>query len=175
MNVPRAPLHLVRLLLVVGSLALPTTMRAQGVAPSRAFARIALDTLGWMSGCWRGDAGNGTVIEEHYTAPTRNQLLGTTRYVRNGRSIDFEFTSIISDSTGITLNAQPRGVPPTPFSLDSLTPSLARWSNPHHDFPQRIQYSRLHRDTLVARIEGPGQNGAVRSSEWRLIRVSCVE
>jgi hypothetical protein len=170
-----APLHLVRLLLVVGSLALPTTMRAQGVVPSRAFSRIALDTLGWMSGCWRGDAGNGTVIEEHYTAPTRNQLLGTTRYVRAGRSIDFEFTSIISDSTGITLNAQPRGVPPTPFSLDSLTPSLARWSNPHHDFPQRIQYSRLHRDTLVARIEGPGPNGSPRSSEWRLIRVRCVE
>ena len=163
-------MRLVRVLLVVGSLALPTTTHAQ-----RAFARIPLDTLSWMSGCWRGDAGSGTAIEEQYSAPTANQILGTTRYVRDGRSIDFEFTSITSDSTGITLNAQPRGVPPTPFTLDSLTASFARWSNPHHDFPQRIQYSRLHHDTLVARIEGPGSNESPRASEWRLHRVRCVE
>lgn len=159
-----------RTLIVVGSLALPTTMHAQGAS-----ARIPLDTLRWMSGCWRGNAGPSTVIEEQYTAPTTNQILGITRYVRNGRSIDFEFTSISSDSTGITLRAQPRGVPPTPFMLDSLTAGFARWSNPHHDFPQRIQYTRPHRDTLVARIEGPGQNEALQSSEWRLIRVKCVE
>lgn len=165
-----AQIRFVRTLLVVGSLALPATSHAQG-----GFARIPLDTLSWMSGCWRGDAGPGTVIEEQYTASTTNQILGTTRYVRSGRSIDFEFTSIASDSTGITLNAQPRGVPPTPFKLDSLSASFARWSNPHHDFPQRIQYARLHRDTLVARIEGPGRNGASRSSEWRLHRVRCVE
>lgn len=153
-------------LFVVGILALPATSHAQG---------IPLDTLQWMSGCWRGNAGPNTVIEEQYTAPTANQILGTTRYVRAGRSIDFEFTSITSDSSGITLNAQPRGVAPTPFKLDSLSASFARWSNPHHDFPQRIQYTRLHRDTLVARIEGPGRNGAPQSSEWRLSRVKCAE
>jgi hypothetical protein len=170
-----AQIRFVRTLLVVGSLALPATSHAQGVAPARAFASVTLDTLGWMSGCWRGNAGPSTVIEEQYSAPTANQILGATRYVRTGRSIDFEFTSIASDSTGITLNAQPRGVPPTPFELDSLSASFARWSNPHHDFPQRIQYTRLHRDTLVARIEGPGPNGAPRASEWRLTRVKCVE
>lgn len=159
-----------RTLIVVGSLALPTTMHAQGAS-----ARIPLDTLGWMNGCWRGTAGPGTVIEEQYTAPTTNQILGMTRYVRDGRSIDFEFTSITSDSTGITLRAQPRGVPATPFTLDSLTAHFARWSNPHHDFPQRIQYTRLHRDTLLARIEGPDRNGSVRSSEWMLGRVKCAE
>lgn len=157
-------------LVVAGRFLLPASAAAQGAAP-----RIPLDTLRWMTGCWRGTTPRGTVIEEMYTSPTSNLMQGLTRYTRDGRTVDFEFTTITADSNGPALRPQPKGGAPTRFGLESLGPTHATWANPAHDFPQRIRYSRPHPDTLVARIEGTGPNSTPRASEWRMTRTRCAE
>ena len=46
-----------------------------------------LDDLAFMSGCWEGPLSRGGTIEEFYSPPTENMIVGTTRYVRDGRTV----------------------------------------------------------------------------------------
>ena len=52
--------------------------------PVLAQSRSSLHDLAFMSGCWTGPDANGATIEEHYTTPSNNLILGTTRYLRDG-------------------------------------------------------------------------------------------
>ena len=137
-----------------------------------------LDGLGFMTGCWRGQFGGGAAgpgtIEEYYSTPTSNMIIGVTRFMRGGRTVDFEFTRIMASDSGVTLMPQPRGRPPTSFRMTANDSSSALWENPQHDFPQKISYRRIASDSIVAAIEGPGQNGTQRM-EWRMGKVRCGE
>jgi hypothetical protein len=132
-----------------------------------------LEPLRFMAGCWRGSAGDGRLIEEHYTGPSANLILGMTRYTRDGVATGFEFSTIAWEDSTIVLTPRPSGQPPVPFRLAELRESRAVWTNPAHDFPTRIVYRRVAGDTLVARVEGPGKDGATVSEEWRMGRAPC--
>jgi hypothetical protein len=58
------------------------------------------------------------------------------------------------------------------FAPKIVEANRAVWENPAHDFPQRILYTRVATDTLVARIEGRTPSGD-RSLEWRMSRGGC--
>lgn len=144
------------------------------VAPERVRpieAPPSLAGLGFMAGCWRGESGDGATIEEYYTAPTDNLILGVTRYTKGGRVTSYEFSTITREDTAIVLTPRPLGQEPAPFHLTRLEAGSAVWENPAHDFPTLIAYRRSG-DSLVARIEGPGREGK-RSFEWKLGRASC--
>ena len=130
----------------------------------------ALSAVAFMAGCWRGaPSPNGTTIEEWYSEPATNLVLGMTRYVRDGRVVDFEFTMIERTDSTFLLVPRPKGVRSDAFPLKELTDGQAVWENPAHDFPQRIIYRRGDGGTLVARIEGNTPGGA-RHSEWTMTR-----
>ncbi len=132
-----------------------------------------LEPLRFMAGCWQGPADEGRIIEEHYTAPSANLILGMTRYTRNGTATGYEFSTIAWEDSTAVLTPRPEGQQPVPFRLASMDGTSAVWENPAHDFPTRIAYRRVAGDTLVARIEGPGPAGATASEEWRMVRVRC--
>jgi Domain of unknown function (DUF6265) len=137
-----------------------------------ASARSLVSDLGFMAGCWRGVTGSGTTIEEFYTTPSSNLIVGTTRYVRDGRTVDFEFTRIDQTDSGAVITPHPKGVRSVSFAPKVVTRDRAIWENASHDFPQRILYSRVGADTLVARIEGRTARGE-RALEWRMARAAC--
>jgi hypothetical protein len=137
--------------------------------------RPTLADLGFMAGCWRGGAEGGTVIDEYYTPPSENLMLGVSRYTKGGRVTSYEFATIAArGDSDLVLTPRPMGQSPADFSLAKLEPGSAVWSNPKHDFPQLISYRRLGSDSLAARIEGPGPNGT-ESSEWKMGKVPCVK
>jgi hypothetical protein len=131
-----------------------------------------LADLAFMTGCWRGPSGDGTTIEEYYTAPAENLMLGVSRYTKGGKVTSYEFTTIALEGGEIVLTPRPAGQEPAPFRLTRLDSTGAVWENPAHDFPTLIAYRRGSGDSLVARIEGPGRTGK-RSAEWRMAGVSC--
>lgn len=147
----------------------PTPDPARGPQPA---ARSRLSDLGFMAGCWRGVTRSGTTIEEFYTTPSSNLIVGTTRYVREGRTVDFEFTRIDQTDSGAVITPHPKGVRSVSFAPKIVETNRAIWENPTHDFPQRILYTRVAPDTLVARIEGRTPSGD-RSLEWRMTRAEC--
>jgi uncharacterized protein DUF6265 len=128
-----------------------------------------LSAISFMSGCWTGPSSNGAVIEEHYTEASENLLIGMTRYVRNGRVVDFEFTTVERTDTSFVMTPRPKGVKSDAFPLKEIADGRATWENPQHDFPQRIIYRQGADGTLVARIEGMTPRGE-RHLEWTMRR-----
>ena len=128
-----------------------------------------LTAIAFMAGCWTGPSSNGATIEERYTAAADNMVIGMTRYVRNGRVVDFEFTTIQRSDTAFFMTPHPKGVKSDPFALKEIAAGRAVWENLGHDFPQRIIYRTGDDGTLVARIEGTTPRGE-RHSEWTMRR-----
>jgi hypothetical protein len=128
-----------------------------------------LAALSFLAGCWaEGPEG----LREQFTAPTANLILGTSRYVRGGRVVEFEFHTIRVGEAGPVLTPHPGGRASVPFAADSLAPGFVVWSNPEHDFPQRIIYDGREDGVLRATIEGP-RGGETARMGWRMSRVAC--
>ena len=142
--------------------------------PSEASPQGTLNDVRFMTGCWEGtfqsSEGEG-VIEEHYGTPSDNVMLGTTRFLLNDRTQQYEFTLIQKDSTGIHLYPYPGGVrSEAAFRLTSAEGAAAVFEAPQHDFPKRILYSRGDKGTLVATIDGgPDTDGR----GWTLSPAPC--
>jgi hypothetical protein len=169
----RSMLVTMAVLIVTGSnvACAQTGQSAAGASPRSAIRSLVSD-LGFMAGCWRGLTRSGTTIEEFYTPPSSNLIVGATRYVRDGRVVDFEFTRIDQTDSGAVMTPHPKGVRSVSFAPKVIERNRAVWENPTHDFPQRILYTRVADDTLVARIEGRTPSGD-RALEWRMVRATC--
>jgi hypothetical protein len=148
---------------------------ADGAARGRATGP-GIEDLRFMSGCWHGtfesEKGAGT-IEEHYTDPASNLMLGTTRYLRGGEAVEFEFSAIRRDDRGVWLTPYPGGVAsPDAFRLTSVEGGRAVFEAPEHDYPKRILYRRDADGTLNARIDAGADDPA--GSEWRMTPAPCA-
>jgi uncharacterized protein DUF6265 len=128
-----------------------------------------LSAISFMTGCWTGASSNGATIEEHYSEAADNLLIGMTRYVRGGRVVDFEFTTIERSDSSFVMTPRPKGVKSDSFPLKEVTDGKAVWENLKHDFPQRIIYRRGADGSLIARIEGTTPRGE-QHMEWTMRR-----
>src|SRR5687768_9927481 len=121
--------------------------------------------LAWMAGSWSGES-RGIQMEEHWTAPKGNSMVGLHRDVGKGRTMLFEFLRIEQQDDRIVYLSMPNGrSPATPFPLKEMSGTRVVFENPQHDFPQRIIYWKDGND-LRARIEGT-MNGKPAGEEWR--------
>jgi hypothetical protein len=128
---------------------------ALGVACNAAMAASAA-LPDWMAGTWCANA-NTQRIEEVWLAPAGGLMLGMSRSVAaNQKGPQFEFLRVELRDGVPTYLAQPQGAPPVAFKLTQSTDSSARFENPQHDFPQRIEYRRTGH-ALRAEIAGPRQ------------------
>lgn len=135
---------------------------------------LELEALAFLAGCWRGTYGGGAgVIEEFYTAPSKNLMLGTTRYLRDGRAVQYEFTRIEKTGSGIVMTPHPGGKPSEHgFRLTSVRGGEAIFEAPEHDFPKRIVYRKNSDGTRTARIDGGA--GSTKAQEWRMSAFACA-
>jgi len=125
----------------------------------------ALSDLAWLAGSWTGMS-QGIEMEEHWTAPKGNSMVGLHRDVGKGRTLLFEFLRIEQQGDQIVYLSMPNGrSPATPFPLKEVSGTRVVFENQTHDFPQRIIYWKDGND-LRARIEG-SQNGKTAGEEWR--------
>jgi hypothetical protein len=128
-----------------------------------------LSAIAFMAGCWTGPSSNGATIEERYSEPSDNLMIGMSRYVRAGRVIDFEFTTLERTDSSFVMTPRPKGVKSDSFPLKEVAEGRAVWENLTHDFPQRIIYRVGTDGSLIARIEGTTPSGE-RHIEWTMHR-----
>lgn len=131
-------------------------------------AQQSMEDLAPLVGCWEG--GTGTVdMREQWSDADGGTMLGTTRYLRDGALVGFEFARIVQTDTAIVLWPYPGGErSPRGFPLVGVGTELT-FANPEHDFPVRIIYRVVADDQLAPRIEGADGEGR----GWVLNRVSC--
>jgi hypothetical protein len=124
---------------------------------------VALKDMAWLAGEWQ-IASATQCVEEQWTAPSTNMLVGMSRTVAGGKTTSFEFMRIEARADGIYYVAQPAGRPPVDFKLASESASELVFVNPGHaDHLKRVIYRRTADGSLAARIEG--ENGGKAFAE----------
>ena len=139
---------------LVGSVLALASCRSGGSSADAALepGDVDLNQFDWLTGHWVSKTG-GVVREEHWVHPSGGIMLGLSREVQDGRAIFFEFLRIERRRDGLYYVAQPRGEEPTAFRLAGTSLRRASFTNPEHDFPQRITYWR-EGSQLSVRVEG---------------------
>ena len=132
----------------------------------------AIDQLGWMAGCWEGQIGQ-SVVEERWSKPAGDTMLGSSRTLKNGKTVFSEFMRIEREKQTIVYMARiGTKAAATPFTLLRMSADEVVFENPAHDFPQRILYRRNPDGSLFARIEG-NEKGKPRGEDFPMKRARC--
>ena len=83
----------------------------------------------------RGRDEHGDEMEEHWTAPKGNSMVGLHRDVGKGRTLLFEFLRIEQQGDQIVYPSMPNGrSPATPFPLKEVSGTRVVFENPHARF-----------------------------------------
>jgi len=153
------------------AIALLTAIAAAAAPADRASRTI--DDVAWIAGCWTLHAGT-RITEEQWMKPRGGTMMGMSRTVRDGRTLEYEALRIFTADDGtLVYGSTPSGQRYTEFRATHASRDSAAFANPAHDFPQRIVYRRIRSDSLVAAIQGT-VSGATRSIEFRLARTPCT-
>ena len=140
-------------------------------APAASTAAVAINQLGWLAGHWRMERA-GRVVEEQWMAPAAGVMLGMSRTIARGKVVEHEFLQIREGPGGaLYYVALPSGQKEAAFQIKSMNATEAVFENLQHDFPQRIIYTLQPDGSLLAAIEGPGQDDKVRRVEFSFKRV----
>jgi hypothetical protein len=78
--------------------------------------------------------------------------------VQGTKTASFEYLRIEWHDGVPSYVAQPQGNPPVAFKWTAGGANWARFENPAHDFPRRVEYRRTAKG-LYAEIAGPGEGG----------------
>jgi len=148
-----------------------TIMMAATVGAGAQAPPTGVQRLAWLQGCWETSAAADQSVEEHWMAPRGGTMIGTSRTVRGGATVEYEFVMIRERGEQLVYVAHPSGQPSAEFVAGTVTDSRAVFENPAHDFPQRIGYERSG-TSLNAWIEGT-RNGEPRRIAFPYHRVSC--
>jgi hypothetical protein len=124
--------------------------------------------LAQLPGSWRSAAG-AEVTDEFWSAAEGGLMLGGGRTVRDGRAVWFEHLRIEQVGDSIFYVSHPSGQKPAAFLLVASDSASLTFTNPLHDFPQRITYRFPGPDSLAVTLEGRGRTGQ-RSSVFSFSR-----
>lgn len=131
-----------------------------------------LSHAAWLAGCWAAE-GKDAGSQENWMAPVGGTMIGMSRTVRAGKTIEFEFIRISTNSEGqLAYTATPSGQREATFVARSIGAGELVFENPAHDFPQRIIYRRTGEQTFLARIEGM-RGGTLAVVNFPMRRMAC--
>lgn len=134
--------------------------------------KFSVSDLGWMGGCWEAKT-KDREISEQWMKPSGQTILGMSRTVSGGKTVEYEFMQIREDKDGaIYYVAKPSGQGEASFKLIKLQNREAVFENREHDFPQRIIYRIQSDGSLFARIEGLSR-GKERGFDYPMTRARC--
>ncbi|MEM6486059.1 MAG: DUF6265 family protein [Pseudomonadota bacterium] len=110
----------------------------------------------WMAGCWISEDRQSLEV---WTQDNPQTLIGFSSVVKDGRIGFYELMSIRLQGTedgqeergGLVFTAYPANQPGGSFPAIELDEQAVVFSNPAHDYPQRIRYRRRG-DQLFADI-----------------------
>jgi hypothetical protein len=128
-----------------------------------------LTMFAWLAGTWETTQGS-RVVEELWTPPTSNAMIGMSRTVTGGRTAEFEFLRIEKRGADLFYVPQPNGRPPVAFKLTSSSGGRFIFENTTgEDRVSTIEYRREGDDALYARVEG-AQDGKPFAFEFHYRR-----
>ena len=145
------------------ALCLPGLLWAETEPPATqtAPAPPTIADLAWMQGHWQATFG-GTQLEEYWSEPLGDCMMGAFRWVNGGKVTLFELLTIVQEEDALVLRLKHfgRDLAGHEEKDEAWTYPLARvqdreavFENPERDSPRRFIYRRTGEDTLLIRLE----------------------
>lgn len=105
----------------------------------------------WLAGAW-SNANGERWTEEFWTHPRGGIMIGASREGEGQALRSWESIRIVRTADGsLAFIPMPNGGPPVEFVMTGQSAESIEFSNPAHDYPQRIRYWR-EGSTLNAEI-----------------------
>ncbi len=126
----------------------------------------------WMIGQWQNSSPQG-VLSENWKQENDSMFSGESFFVVGKDTLFSEAIQIIQEKDELfyipTVPDQNNGLP-VRFKLTTESDSILVFENPDHDFPQRIKYMRIGKDSIVAEISGQSK-GESKAEQFAMTRV----
>lgn len=125
----------------------------------------------WFLGSWENKTPQGD-LSESWTKINDSVFNGESYFIK-GKDTLFGETVVLSEKDGallytVTTKGQ-NGDLPVAFKMTGATANSIVFENPAHDFPQKISYKMITKDSLVAEISGT-QSGKPASETYPMGR-----
>lgn len=110
----------------------------------------------WLLGTWKSETSKGTLYET-WQKTDSSGFRAKSYYLENADTILFE-TVQLKESDGkllyIVSAPKEKNEKPVQFTSIQVTPAVFIFENKLNEFPQRISYTKISSDSLVAEIAG---------------------
>lgn len=153
------------------------TLLAPLVLAAASLGPASLTDAAFLTGAWQGEM-SGAYIEEHWTAPREDAMIGMYRIVAGGKTVMTEMCSIESTPAGLVLHLRHFGPgliareekdAPSKFPLESLERNRAVFFNPATK--TRLIYELFSPDELRVTLEKE-QAGQTKKSTFAYRRMA---
>lgn len=160
---------------VENTMRIPVLIAALAVSASAFAADTPRATdFKWMTGCWGYESG-GSTYEEHWLAPSGNNILGIAHRDADGYTRDFDYIRIVTSGEGFDFVSQPKGDPELRYGMTTQKKgsSVTFESLSGIGFPTRITYEYTAPDSLKVRFEGRSETNKPMMNIFPMKRKSC--
>jgi len=140
-------------------------------------AKPGIAAVAWLEGNWNTAKDNGT-LQELWSAPSGDSMMGAFRWSRDGKVWLFEMLSIVEESDGVVfrfrhfgrdLSAWEEKNDPLTLKLIQSSADELVFENGEGERPKRMTYKRIDADTLGVRLESM-ENGKPSTLEFEFKR-----
>jgi hypothetical protein len=121
-----------------------------------------------MSGCWTTPKGAMRELRECFTAPYAGLIQGSSQTVKDGKTTQIEFASILEKDGKVTYAPIFNGKALAVFTLTQVEGTTAVFENAANDFPKKVIYRRNQDGSLTARTEGAKADDPA-NEEWTMV------
>jgi hypothetical protein len=130
-----------------------------------------IKTAHWLIGKWETRSADGTLTETWKKA-NDSTYNGQSFFLKGKDTIHYETIVLQQIGEQLSYNANIRGQnqdKPVAFVLTETKENQLVFENPKHDYPQKISYTHVSKDSLVAEISGI-QLGQPSSEKYIMLR-----
>lgn len=115
-----------------------------------------IKSANWLLGKWETKTADGN-LSESWKQLNDSTFQGKSFFIKNKDTLHFETIILQQKGEELIYSATVKGQnndKPVPFTITSETEKQLVFENPKHDYPQKITYTQIKKDSLVASISG---------------------
>jgi hypothetical protein len=131
-----------------------------------------IKAVSWLLGNWENKSADGN-LTENWKKVNDSTFEAQSYYIKEKDTLHFESIILQQKGEELTYTATVQGQnndKPVAFKLTTATDKQVAFENLKHDYPQKISYTQITPDSLVAKISGI-QQGKPSSESFSMKKI----
>ena len=131
-----------------------------------------IKSASWLLGNWENKSADGN-LTENWKKVNDSTFQAQSYFIKEKDTLHFESITLQQRGENLTYTATVKGQnndKPVAFNLTTSAEKQIVFENPKHDYPQKISYTQITPDSLVAKISGI-QQGKPSSEQFSMKKI----